>query len=282
MRLNDGTWRPVIPLGPFVRGLAVDILDPYSSGHGGPLWADIEFGALTLVDRRLLSPMDHRVDAFLDVLEDRFLCDNQFLYSLKNDYLPARDWFDLGSQHYQHAYMVTPLVYLWRDEIPAFLRAFYNQYASEVEPGDYTFREVMPPRFTVKDKTFEEAAFLERLRCLLVMEDGDSLWLAKGTPRAWLEDGKKIGIADAPTFFGPVGYEIRSEVDAGRIVATIQWPQRRSPKPLHLRLRHPDSARLTGVTVNGRPWDDFDASLETVNLHDLEGKVTVEAHYRAK
>jgi len=281
MKLADGTWRSVIPLGPFVRGLATEILDPYSSGHGGPLWADIEFGALTLVDRRLLSPMDHRVDAFLDVLEDRFLCDNQFLYSLKNNYLPQCDWFDLGSQHYQHAYMVTPLIYLWRDEVPSFLRAFYNQYASEIEPGEYTFREIMPPRFSVKDKTFEEAAFLERLRCLLVMEDGDALWLAKGTPRAWLEDGKKISVADAPTFFGPIGYKIESQVNAGRIVATIQWPERKPPKLLRLRLRHPDSARLTDVTVNGRPWRDFDAEKKTVNLHGLEGEVTVKAVYCA-
>ena len=75
------------------------------------------------------------------------------------------------------------------------------------------------------DKIFEEAAFLERFRNLLVMEDGQSLWLARATPRAWLEQGKKIAVKNAPTHFGPVAYEIVSDVDNGKIAATVNCPR---------------------------------------------------------
>ena len=44
--------------------------------------------------------------------------------------------------------------------------------------------------------------FMENFRNLLVMEDGESLWLARATPRAWLEQGKKIAVKNAPTYFG--------------------------------------------------------------------------------
>ncbi len=287
-KIQDGTYRPVLPPAPYIRGLASQVLHPHSCGHGGPAWADAEFGALTLVQAQVLSPFDQRVDAFLDVLEDDVLYDNNPLrwrkqaFAPVKEYNPKRDWFDHAGLYYQCGYLVTPMVYLMRDDIPNFLRTLYNHYALEVMPEEwYTIREHVP-QHVVHDKSFEEAAFIERLRCLLVMEDGDALWLAKGTPRVWLEDGKKISIADAPTFFGPVGYEIRSDVDAGRITATIQWPQRKPPKPLRLRLRHPDSARLTAVTVNGRAWRDFDTLAETINLHGLEGEVAVEASYPAK
>jgi hypothetical protein len=34
---------------------------------------------------------------------------------------------------------------------------------------------------------------------MLVMEEGDALWLARATPRAWLEQGKRIVVRNAPT-----------------------------------------------------------------------------------
>jgi len=70
-------------------------------------------------------------------------------------------------------------------------------------PGEYTFREHTtggPP-----DKLFEESCFLERFRMMLVMEEGDVLWLARATPRAWLEQGKRIAVRNAPTHFRESG-----------------------------------------------------------------------------
>src|SRR6185369_3440225 len=154
-------------------------------------------------------------------------------------------------------------------------RSFLNCYATDILPNDgYIFNEHAvhgPP-----DKIFEEAAFLERFRNLLVMEDGQNLWLARATPRAWLEQGKKISVKNAPTHFGLVDYEIVSDVDHGRITATVKMPARNSAKEVWLRLRHPMSAPIRSVLVNGQDWRDFDPSKEVVKLHGVTETVTVE------
>ena len=47
-----------------------------------------------------------------------------------------------------------------------------------------------------------------------------------------------------------------------------------------LRFRHPKSAPIKAVSVNGKEWKDFDQALEAVKLHDLKGTVSVEVSYR--
>ena len=152
-----------------------------------------------------------------------------------------------------------------------------NQYAVDVIPGaGYIFGEHLGGG---ADKIFEEAAFLERFRTMLVMEDGQSLWLARATPRTWLEQGKKISVKNAPTYFGTVAYEIVSDADNGKINATIEMPARKAPKEVVLRFRHPKSAPIKGVTVKGKPWTEFNKDKETITLKGLTGTVAVTAAY---
>ena len=112
------------------------------------------------------------------------------------------------------------------------------------------------------------------------MEDGQSLWRAKATPRAWLEQGKKISVKNAPTHFGTVAYEIVSDVDNGKISATVELPARKAPKEVVLRFRHPKSAPIKAVTVNGKPWTEFNKDKETITLlRGLTGTVAVTVQY---
>ena len=60
---------------------------------------------------------------------------------------------------------------------------------------------------------------MENFRNLLVMEEGQSLWVARATPRSWLQQGKRIAVKNAPTHFGVAGYEIVSDVEHGKIAA---------------------------------------------------------------
>ena len=171
------------------------------------------------------------------------------------------------------------------DDIPVFLRSFLNGYAIHILPKEeYVFNE--HTHRGPADKIFEEAAFLANFRNLLVMEEGPNLWLARGTPRVWLEQGKKISVKNAPTHFGPIDYEIVSDVDNKKITATIKFSIRNtglcespSVKELFLRLRHPKSAPIKEVTVNRKIWSDFDPSKEIVRLQDLEEITIVEVHY---
>jgi hypothetical protein len=217
----------------------------------------------------LLSPDDVRVQGYLDVLEDRLL--------LENPYVDGRDWFAAGWQ-YQPGLERTANMHLAGDDIPVFLRSLLNGYAVDILPQDgYVFNEHAvhgPP-----DKIFEEAAFLERFRNLLVMEQNGALWLARATPRAWLEQGKKITVKNAPTHFGVLAYQIVSDVDDGKITATVEIPARTPPKSVLLRFRHPRAALLKSVTVNGKNWRGFDGSHEIIRLEGFQGTVEVVARY---
>ena len=148
-------------------------------------------------------------------------------------------------------------MHLAGDDIPVFLRSFLNCYAIDILPNDgYIFNEHAvhgPP-----DKIFEEAAFLERFRNLLVMEDGDSLWLARATPRAWLEQGQKISReerADALrrrrlTRSFPTWTTARSPPRS-------RCPSRNPPKSVVLRFRHPKASPIKSVTRQRQTLDRF-------------------------
>jgi hypothetical protein len=172
-------------------------------------------------------------------------------------------------------------IFLLQDDVPNFLRSWMNAYASIVgadgklwEPwhlGEYS-NCAAPDNGTA-------GWFMENFRNLLVMEDGPSLWVARATPRAWLEQGKRIAVSNAPTCFGNLAYEIVSDVDNGKISATIEITNRRPVKSVTLRLRHPKAAKIKSVMVNGQPWTGFNKDKEIIELRGLSGKVTVAASY---
>jgi hypothetical protein len=249
-----------------------------SAEHTPGLYADAIRGGVHLIDLSgLLLRADPRAQGLIDVLEDRLLLEHHRLPMRTRGYDPAVHWFSHAGWYYQVGIERTANVHLQWDDVPSFLRSFYNQYAVDIVVGPYTFNE-----HTTRgpaDKSYEEAAFLERLRNLLLMEEGDILWLARATPRAWLGQRKRISAKNAPTHFGTVTYEIVSDVDNGRISATVDLPTRRPPRAVLLRLRHPKAAPIRNVTVNGQAWTDFDAASELIRLHDAKGTVKVEAAY---
>lgn len=271
--VRDGTYHSVIPFACYVRGLSTGAWGWMRDGsheHVGPLyWETVQTAAPLISPANLLSPKDVRVQGYLDVLEDRLL--------LENANVGNRPWFDAGWQ-YQGGLERTANMHLAADDVPVFLRSFLNCYAVDILQNDgYIFNEHAvhgPP-----DKIFEEAAFLERFRNMLVMEQGDSLWITRAAPKAWLTQGQKISVKNAPTHFGIVSYEIVSDVDHGKINATVEMPSRNPSKSVLLRIRHPSDAPIKSVTVNGKEWKDFDAGKETIELRGLTGTIAVTATY---
>lgn len=274
--IRDGTYHSVIPFACYVRGLSTGAwgwLRDGSGSHVGPMyWETVQSAAALISPAGVLLPGDVRVQGYLDVLEDRLLLEN--MYVLEH---AERDWMTGGWQ-YQGGLERTSNMHLAGDDVPVFIRSFLNGYAVDILPDqDYVFNEHAvhgPP-----DKIYEEACFLERFRNMLAMEIGETLWLARGTPRAWLEQGKKISVRNAPTHFGPLAYEIVSDVDNNKIHATVEMPTRNPPKSVVLRFRHPKSLAIKGVEVNGQDWKPFNPEKETVELQGLSGTVTVTAKY---
>ena len=257
VKVADGTYRRYVPFPPYMRGLGTEI-DTGFTGYANGRWFEFVMGSLLLVRNGIYDVHEPVVQEMLDVYEDRLVQDGQ---------------------NGQNGYNDAPALHLLLDDVPLFLRGMYNSYAAEVDPNlGYIFWEVQNRQYA-KDKTFEEAAFLERARAMLVMEDGKNLWLARATPRAWLKQGEKIAVKNAPTYFGTVAFEIVSDVEHGKIAATVEMPSRNPPKTVLVRFRHPQALPMKRVTVNGNSWADFDPIAEAIRLHDVRGAVKLEAAY---
>ena len=274
--VRDGTYHSFIPFAPYVRGFAAGAWGwRRCQGHVGAIyWDTVQSADPLLSPAGLLSPGDPRVQGHLDVLEDRLLLENEKVAARTPGFDPEQDWFAHASWQYQCGLERHANIHLAANDAPNFLRSMFNQYAVDIMPGEYTFREhttTGPP-----DKLFEESCFLERFRMMLVMEEGDVLWLARATPRAWLEQGQRIAVRHAPTHFGPVGYEIISDVEHGRLMATVTLPSRNPSREVVLVLRHPTAAAIASVKINGKDWTGFDAVRGWVRLRGLSGQARVE------
>jgi hypothetical protein len=281
IRVRDGTSRSFHPQGFQDRGPLAQALPVGANiySHCGPYHADYCITAAAIeawLRAGLLSVDDVRIDGHFDVLEDTFLLDHPWVRKRKKDYDPEKDWFNFGWS-YQSGWERLPEYYLLKDDVPNFLRSWLNRCAVDINLNDYSFNE--HTTFAANDKSHGKAVFLSNFRNMLVMEIGDSLWLARATPRAWLEQGKRISMRNSPTHFGTLAYEIVSDVDNGKISATVEMPSRKAPKEVLLRLRHPKAAPIKNVTINGRESKEFDAAREVVRLSNFTGRVAVTVSY---
>lgn len=172
-------------------------------------------------------------------------------------------------------------LFLLQDDIPNFLRFWMNSYAGLVAQDGLFWEWSTPNSYSActYPDTMSAGWFIENFRNMLMMEIGKTLWIGRATPRVWLEQGKRITVRNAPTYFGDLAYGIVSDVDHGRITANIEIPNRHPAESIIVRFRHPKSAPIKSVTVNGKEWTDFDASKEAIRLTGLSGKITVTANY---
>jgi hypothetical protein len=278
-RLRDGTSVPSVPSYVGLRGLSTDVKDSVDPDLRHGYAYDSTGGPFHLLKGEVVAPNESEVTWMLDYLEDRF-----FMFSP----LPSRvdleelssDWFNLGGfEKLQPYYVHYQDAYLQRDQIPNFLRGFFNTLAAISDPQTLTFQEELDFGGAQPHKTHEEGWFFHQLRHMLVMQTDNDLFLAAGTPRQWLEDGKKIGVTRAASYFGELSYRIESFAGQGCIEATVRPPSRRQPANLFLRLRHPKQARLMRVTINGRAWKDFDAAKERIKLPVGGSDLKIAAYY---
>lgn len=109
--------------------------------------------------------------------------------------------------------------------------------------GDRDFRGNLSPHgwFAAEYRTL--------LRNMLVREDGDELHLMSVLSPEWIGAGKKIAVADVPTEFGAVSYELE-EPDDATAVLRIHPTWRDAPKELVIHL--PWFMKVSDVTVDGR------------------------------
>ena len=171
-----------------------------------------------------------------------------------------------GFLSYGHAYGL-----LQHDFVREYLLTLYSLMAHQYTRGTWTApetRNVDPKQFAAPYCTPAQLVVPLMTRWMLVFEEPASqrLWLAKGAPRNWFEDGKYISVSNAPTRWGKVGFVIQSQINTGQIRLQVTLPSKAPEGGIKIRLRLPDGQRLGSVTWDAKAWNQFDPEQETITL----------------
>jgi hypothetical protein len=253
VQLADGTWNNYVPCDAMTPRRLLDLWYP----------TDVDCGSLHLSRLAAIDPRGWLTTAVLHDHEDNLFL-NQ--WGMANEPI----------------YNMQATAYLYRDEPEAVIRAFYSMMACafshhQLTPIEHRWewgQYYMPPS--------TDGAWFEMYRNMLVNEligDG-TLLLGQAVPRAWLADGKRVSVAGAPTYFGPVNFQIDSAAATGHLTAKVGFTSARRPSMVLVRLRHPYKKVLHSVTVNGATWKDFDAPKEWVRIpNPTENHYSVIADY---
>jgi hypothetical protein len=238
VQLRDHTWIPYVPC------------EASKSGRLLAQWypTDVDTGAVHLLRLKALPADGFLADCLLNDHED-----NLYLHG----------W---GMAN-EPVYNQQATAYLLRDDPKAVIQAFYSYMAcafshSVFEPVEHRWAwgQYFGPPST-------DGAWFELYRNMLIHEmDDDMLLLLQATPRKWFQDGKTIEIERAPTYYGRLSLKIESQAAQNKILAQIDMPDRRRPRALLVRFRHPMSKPIKSVAVNGQDWTDFDVKKEWVRI----------------
>lgn len=238
VELRDHTWTPYVPSEASTYRRILDQWYP----------SDVDTGAVHLVRMKAVPPDSRLADSLLNDHED-------------NLYL--KGW---GMAN-EPVYNQQGTAYLLRDEPKAAIRTFYSYMASAFsqsafEPVEHrwTHGQYFGPPST-------DGAWFELYRNMLLREvDDRTLLIAEATPRKWLANGQRIDVQRAPTYFDQVSFRIESQVQSGRIVATVEFAGQNRPQTLLVRFRHPEEKPIRSVTVDGRDWKEFDRQKEWIQI----------------
>jgi|WetSurMetagenome_2_1015567.scaffolds.fasta_scaffold00875_5 hypothetical protein len=251
--LGDGTWCPTVPPWTEMRTLRLLYLNPETfMSHGTFTAPDAMLGPLYLIFCEVLEPQEQPSRMMLDYHSELFYQHNA---AFSQPYYSRHNWLQLK-----------------RGLVKPFLKTYYNTFSALADRETYTFWEHL---YKVSvHKTHEEAWFLMETRWMLYLEDGQTLKLLSGIPRKWLEDGKKIEVKNAQSYFGPLTFSVRSSVQKSYIEADIECNSDRMPQKVAIRIPHPEGRKPLKVTGG-----TYDEQNESVVIEPFNGKAYVKIEY---
>jgi len=252
--LGDGSWCPTV--GPWAEAPGPSMLfveNDMCYTHGTFTARDSMLGPLYLVFQEVLAPDEEAAKFLLDYTAELMLQGNA---GYSQPYYCRHDWVQLKLG------LVKP-----------FLRTYYNTLASLADRQTYTFNEHY--FHASPHKTHEEAWFLMETRWMLWMEEGRTLKLLAGIPRAWLEHGKSIEIREAVSYFGRFYLRVDSRVQERTITAYVDCDPRRRPTAVEIRLPHPEGR--VPIKVEGGVYR---APGESVLIEPFDGHAEVRLEFQ--
>jgi hypothetical protein len=290
VRLQNGTYQPYVPT---VSGRRFRLFGPaqmnYYARYGDStlkpllrLGADRDTlcGTVLLLILGVFEPNEPIADWILNDWEDNETLSSGMgmnIHGMTDD----RFWFSQGGMVFQ-ANLINPIpVYLKRHEASAAIRNLYNDFVSCLYPDASQFTEEYH-QWTHGSGPFykspDEARFVNRVRDTLVLEDGETLWLAPGAPRRWISSAAGIQVKNLATFFGPLSYTLHAGRRPKTVEAHVEIPQRNPAKKTWLVVRTP-LHEIKTVQLNGKRWDRVDRSLEAVDLTGVESPADLSITY---
>ena len=290
VRLRDNTYVPFVPsrvyqrfryFGPMQSGYYSRYGKNTSLTYRLSATREVLYGPMILITTGILDPHDPLSEAILDDWEDNITLSSslgQHIHGVVDDDY----WFSRGGMVFQPNLQNPIQSYLLRNEIPAAIRSIYNSMVSCLYRDVNAFTEEYRrwgvgsgPMFKISD----EARFVNRVCDMLVIEAGDELWLAPGTPRYWLEPGKVIKLYNAATIFGNVSYEIRSGIMPNTIEASLNLPENIPADKVKLFVRAPFEKPIKSVMVNGKEWNNWDRKRDAIVLPTQSNSIDVLVSY---
>ena len=290
VRLRNGVYVPFVPSRVYQR---FRYFGPMRSGYHSRYKKDTLltfrlsatrealYGPLVLITTGVLDPHDVLSEAILDDWEDNITLSSslgQHIHGVVDD----EYWFSRGGMVFQPNLQNPIQAYLLRNETPAAIRSLYNAMTSCLYPDVTAFTEEYRrwrvgsgPMYKIPD----EARFVNRVCDMLAMDVGDELWLAPGTPRRWLEPGRRIEVYGIETVFGKVAYEMHHGDRPGTIEASITVPDQVAPRQVLLFVRSPFEKPIRSVRINGEDWRRWNNDREAVVLPVRPGTLHVTVSY---
>ncbi|MBI4025200.1 MAG: hypothetical protein HY360_09490 [Verrucomicrobia bacterium] len=252
--LGDGSWCPTCP--PWVedRGALMLYAKPDRIfTHGAFTGRDSLLGPLYLLMSEVIEPHERATDWLVN--------------------FHAELMTDRNAGFTQPYYCRHDFAHIRRDEVKAFLKTYYNQFASLADRETYTFWEHYYG--CSPHKTHEEGWFLMQTRWMLYREEGNLLRCLGGIPRVWLENGKTIELKNVASYFGPFSLRVKSRLDQGVIEAWLRCASDRQPQSVEIRLPHP--LKIAADRATGGVYDPV---RETVRIDNFRNEEKVALQFR--
>lgn len=275
-RSGDGMYRSFIPRMAYAGGLL-----HYQSETNIPNFAfgisDLFKGALPLShNNRIISVNDRRIKGTIIAMEEFAL--NTTLDSLEKLAHPTADSETKESEAklledfeklkrtskapekdlwFWNTFSNLPKIsynsnlFLAQDNIPNFLRFLFNHAVVMVGKNGMMWEHAHPDIFVECENPDNGTAgwFVENFRNMIVMEDNDQLFITRGVPRSWLNQGEVIEGKNVHTYFGTVNFRMSSDIDNDNISVVLNLPEEFN-NIVKIRFRHPGKMQVKGLSLD--------------------------------
>ena len=161
-----------------------------------------------------------------------------------------------------------------RNDIKRYIEGLYAQFAGARTKDLFSEIETRNGQFAVN---FTTPVAIRHFRNCLIYENGKNLELMKIIPKAWLKPRDILKFENVPTYFGPMGLIVETDVCGRSIQVDINLPTRNEPEAIYLNI--PECMKEGDVFINGAKIEFQGNRLE---IRKKRGKQNIKVVYKSR